>query len=1033
MSENDPQEVARQALGNQPDNGDNPGGSGGNNGNGSNPLPIVIGVGILAVILIGAGLYMLFGNNPTDTTAVPEDGEAVQADSLAGDAADEEVAVVSTADLAALPGDLSPKGDIAILVDGNAVSVSGGVQAADDLYLWNGSEWVFVPSQVSPDGQQLILDGQPSGQEVLVVERPAPQTVAVGAEVSSEEGLPVDLLPYLNEVSVNGYLLGDNGQLEATPITMPSGGYQQYLYVTNAGVIVNQTGLSAILADEAAINAHVQELATAVQSGGYTGLHLDYQGAIAGQMANYTALIEQLASALDAQGSNLAVTLATPADNNGQWDTGGQDWSAVGTAADIVVVQMPLDPTAYIEGGQAELLLSWAARQVDRSKLTALFSANAIDKLGAGFRELPVADALAKVGDLEVADGETAVDPGTAVEFTLAGDATPLEWDGESLTYKYSYEEEGQMRTVWLNSDASLANRLRLADLYRLRGVMVRGLDGISNPTGYAAAVESYTAGGDIPQPAGAAITWSVENEEGGVVASASGEALNFVWEGTEANGVYTVKAGFAQGDLTVDLSSAEITVGDGMVADEAAEEVAVDEEGEGEEVASEESEEEAAAEETTAEVVISGSANAEVLQPSNVRNGPGLVYGIVDGLNPGSQVEVVGRSNDNLWYNISYPDGKEGWVYGQLVQVDSSVDIASLPVPAVTASPVAQAPATSGGGGESSGQQAPAAPAAPAPVAPANLGGGFELGGQLLGGAYAQASYSGMTWVKRQHKWSAGNTGQEVAGMISEAHNAGFKILLSVPGQLYPTSLPDFNAYTEFMRAVASLPDPPDAIEIFNEMNIEVEWPNGQIDPAMYTTQMLAPAYNAIKSVNPNILVISGAPAPTGFFQGGCSAAGCDDDAYMRGMAAAGAANYMDCIGVHYNEGIIPPSQRSGDPRGNSSHYTRYFWGMLDTYYNAFGGSRPICFTELGYLTPEGYGGLSSGFSWAANTTVAQQSQWLAEAVSLSANSGKVRMLIVWNVDSTTFGTDPQAGFAIIRPDGSCPACETLRQVMGN
>jgi hypothetical protein len=194
----------------------------------------------------------------------------------------------------------------------------------------------------------------------------------------------------------------------------------------------------------------------------------------------------------------------------------------------------------------------------------------------------------------------------------------------------------------------------------------------------------------------------------------------------------------------------------------------------------------------------------------------------------------------------------------------------------------------------------------------------------------------------------------------------------------------------------------------------------------------MLAPAYNAIKGANSRVMVISGAPAPTGAFGGGCSASGCDDAAYVAGMAGAGAANYMDCIGIHYNEGIISPNQTSGDPRGNSSHYTRYFWGMVNAYYNAFGGSRQLCFTELGYLSPEGYGGLPGGFSWAGNVTVAQQAQWLAEAASLSASSGKVRLMVVWNVDSTTWGNDPQAGYAIIRKDGSCPACGTLNQVMG-
>jgi len=104
----------------------------------------------------------------------------------------------------------------------------------------------------------------------------------------------------------------------------------------------------------------------------------------------------------------------------------------------------------------------------------------------------------------------------------------------------------------------------------------------------------------------------------------------------------------------------------------------------------------------------------------------------------------------------------------------------------------------------------------------------------------------------------------------------------------------------------------------------------------------------------------------------------------------------------------------------------------MVNTYYNAFGGARKLCFTEMGYLTPEGYGGLPGGFAWAKNTTVGQQAQWLAEAASLSANSGKVRLIIVFNVDFDYWGDDPQAGYAIIRPGNSCPACETLHGVLG-
>ena len=103
----------------------------------------------------------------------------------------------------------------------------------------------------------------------------------------------------------------------------------------------------------------------------------------------------------------------------------------------------------------------------------------------------------------------------------------------------------------------------------------------------------------------------------------------------------------------------------------------------------------------------------------------------------------------------------------------------------------------------------------------------------------------------------------------------------------------------------------------------------------------------------------------------------------------------------------------------------------MLDLYYNTFGGARPVCFTELGYLSGEDFSGLPPNFSWAAGTSVNEHAQWLKEAHDLSEASGRVRLVIVYNVDFTFYDAegDPQAGYAMIRPDGSCPACDEFSE----
>lgn len=329
----------------------------------------------------------------------------------------------------------------------------------------------------------------------------------------------------------------------------------------------------------------------------------------------------------------------------------------------------------------------------------------------------------------------------------------------------------------------------------------------------------------------------------------------------------------------------------------------------------------------------------------------------------------------------------------------------------------------------------APAAPdgSLPTPVPGSAAGGSFELGGQALEmslNTFTLMRSAGMSWVKQQFVYDLGADPNAVAGMVNVAHSNGFKILLSIRG--HREQMGDFNGYinsfAQFLAGAAGTGA--DAIEVWNEANIDREWPSGSINGANYT-QMLAAAYNAIKARSPNTIVISAAPAPTGYFgAAGCAAAGCNDDVFMQQMAAAGAAQYLDCVGLHYNEGIIPPSQGSGDPRGGYPTY--YFSSMLSRGFSPFGG-KPVCFTELGYLSPEGFNAsLPANFGWAANTSVAEHAAWLAEAATMAAQSGRVRLMIVFNVDFPTFiENDPMGGYAMFRPGGTCPACDTLGAVM--
>jgi hypothetical protein len=246
-------------------------------------------------------------------------------------------------------------------------------------------------------------------------------------------------------------------------------------------------------------------------------------------------------------------------------------------------------------------------------------------------------------------------------------------------------------------------------------------------------------------------------------------------------------------------------------------------------------------------------------------------------------------------------------------------------------------------------------------------------------------------------------------------------------------------NDFGRFVNAVAYLGA--DAIQIWNAQNLDVAWPKDQIDPAAYI-ELLRVSYAEIKSqkeINPDVIVITGAPAPTSAqraFPGRIM----NDDLYYQGMAEAYAAvgtPIADCIGVNYIEGMVPPDQTSGDSRDN--YPTRYFTTMLRRAYTPFQSTGlPLCITDLGYLSLSAYGNvddpnksllapLPAGFEWAFNTTVEQQSEWLASAIKIASemSSIQIRMVMIWRINGLP-GNTLIHNYSIIHRDG-CPACTAI------
>jgi Bacterial SH3 domain len=388
-----------------------------------------------------------------------------------------------------------------------------------------------------------------------------------------------------------------------------------------------------------------------------------------------------------------------------------------------------------------------------------------------------------------------------------------------------------------------------------------------------------------------------------------------------------------------------------------------------------------------------------------NVRAQPDLKAQIVGRLRRNSAICPISRTADGTWFEIASTGGAKGYV---LVQWTSAFRAGAKPA----AAPAAKAPAAAAG--------------APAP--------GFDFGAHFkeTGILPRMRNEAGMGWAKYQIVMDGG--APDISQFVNAARAAGIKLLIGAVGNRGRAN--DAEYHKEFARNLANLAaQGADAIEVWNEPNLDREYGGsgrGQVSPENYAN-MLREAYGAIKSVRQDVIVISGATAPTGYFGGNCTNAGCDDAVFMQRLAATGAGAWMDCVGAHHNGTMVGPDQASGAPVGSADHHQWYFQGTLAVNYNAFGGKKPVCWTELGYVTKDGIAGtLPGGFSWGNNITMQNQADWLRRAVELSRASKKVWIMIIWNADFRQFDDDPQAGYSIFRPDGSCPSCAGLKAVSG-
>jgi polysaccharide biosynthesis protein PslG len=221
-------------------------------------------------------------------------------------------------------------------------------------------------------------------------------------------------------------------------------------------------------------------------------------------------------------------------------------------------------------------------------------------------------------------------------------------------------------------------------------------------------------------------------------------------------------------------------------------------------------------------------------------------------------------------------------------------------------------------------------------------------------------------------------------------------------------------------------------AYQVWNEPNLAFEWGFKPADPERYV-RLLAACYVGIKSADPDAVVISAGPAPTGTND---PAVAMPDDTFIRRMYEAGGANYFDVLGVH--AGYLNPPERSpdeveADPQWRARWTTfRRVEDIRQIMIEYGDQAKQMAILEMGWTTDT----IHPEYAWFA-VTEEQQADYLVRAYRYAREHWSPwvgLMVTIFIADPAWTEQNEQFWFAISRPsfpDSDLrPAYEALKEM---
>jgi polysaccharide biosynthesis protein PslG len=315
-----------------------------------------------------------------------------------------------------------------------------------------------------------------------------------------------------------------------------------------------------------------------------------------------------------------------------------------------------------------------------------------------------------------------------------------------------------------------------------------------------------------------------------------------------------------------------------------------------------------------------------------------------------------------------------------------------------------------------------------------------------------------GPTWIRQQVPWQdhmncdGSIAWGELDKVVDAAAAKGVKLMFSVvrapscftvDGSHGMPTKANFGRFAQFLRAIAErYRGKVHAIELWNEQNYAIE--NGGVvaDPAFYVDLMVA-GYDAIKSVDSSIIVVSGSPTPTETNKRNIAFSDLD---YLRAMFRDPRfRTHMDVVGVHPAGTLNPPDALPEPNRpqrgvcdgwnGNTEFYFRRLEQIRNIMVQENLGDRQMWVTEFGWATQNN----TPGYEYGGCNTLDEQGAYTRRAIELARYNYApwVGAMFVWNLNfAVTWqgAGNPlheQASFGILNPDWSPrPAFDAIQNM---